>query len=320
MDELTFHNLVNLKADQWNRLVADVYDVPVEELKELVLMKDLKSLDSQLRYDISKDNIEALANYQASIDHENALKYRDGDDSVLYEPSIIDKFRVKVTDTKDIVDSIALTGKIVIGADFTKSNLSDSYFCGCTFYNCKFNEVNFGNSIFVSCDFITTSLKHTDFNGSTMSRCHFYECNLTSSVFDYVALSDCMVVNSVMDEMSAVQSRILFSGFSDCVMDDAKWKDTDIVVSTFTNVSMKNIDFKRSVISDSIFIRTDLTGCDLSSLSVTCITITDCKYDDRYKHFFDMEQLLYSPSVFEWESHDTPDSPDSESDINNKSW
>lgn len=304
MTDLSFHNLVNLKADQWNCLVADAYDVPVEELKELVLIKNVESNGSHVKYEINKNQIEELANYQANIDYDNALKYKAGDDSIINEPSVIDKFRIKISDTKDIVDSIALTGKIIIGADFSKSNLSDSYFCGCVFYDCKFDHVNFGNSVFVSCDFILASMKHTDFNGSTLTRCHFFDSNLSSSVFDYVALSDGMVVNSVLDNMSAVQSRIMFSGFSDCVMNEAKWKDTDIILSTFTNITMTNIDFKRSVITDCIFIRSDLTGCDLSSLSVTCITLTNCKYDDRYKHFFDMEQLLYSPSVFEWDDSD----------------
>ena len=110
-----------------------------------------------------------------------------------------------------------------------------------------------------------------------------------------------MVVACILDDSSITQSRILFTGFNDCSVINVNWKESDIVQCTYTSCDCKNSDFKRVTLVDSILIRCSLIGCDLNSLSVACITISDCDYDAMYKHFFEMEHLLYSPSVFEWD-------------------
>jgi len=323
MSKLTFNDLVDLKADEWNSQVALEYDINVEDLKDIVTRRDLKLLENRLHHNITKDEIDILASNQQSDDERNVALFSAGDVSVIYEPTVIDKFVVRISDTEDIVDSVAVTGKIVIGADFTNSNLSNSYFCGCTFYRCNFTGVDFGNSVLISCDFISCTMPSIDFTGSTISRNHFYECNLRKSTFDYVALSDCMMVACDLTFTTFIQSRILFTGFNDSELVGVDWKDSDIVQSTFTKCNAQDGDFKRAVLVDSILIRVNLLGCDLNSLSVTCLTISDCKYESKYNHFFEMDHLLYSPSVFEWDDEiDFIDDIDDIDDIESsgKSW
>lgn len=312
MSILTFKDLVNLKADEWNERVAIEYDISVEELKDIVIRRDLRLLENRIKHQVTKDEIEEMASDQKEIDLFNVDLFADGDNSVIYEPTVLDKFTVKISDTDDIVDSIALTGKIVVGADFSKSNLSDSYFCGCTFYQCNLRDVDFGNSVFVSCDFIACDMTSLDFTGSTISRSHIYESSLVGSHFDYVAMSDSMVVESNMDRSTSIQSRLMFTGFSDISMVSLDWKDSDIVQCTFTHCDLKDSDFKRVVMVDSMLIRSNLIGADLNSLSVTCISMSSCTYDEKYKSFFEMDHLLYSPAVFEWE--DVDDYMDEEDD------
>lgn len=305
MSVLTFKDLVDLKADEWNTQVAFEYGVNVEELKDIITRRDLRLIENLIQHNVTKDEIELLASHQQSNDELNISLFKEGDTSVVYEPTVIDKFVVRITDTEDIVDSIAITGKIIIGANFSKSNLSNSYFCGCTFYRCNLTEIDFSNSVFVACDFILCKMPSSDFTGSTISRSHFYECNISSTTFDYVALSDCMMVGCDLHLGTFIQSRILFTGFSDSELQNVDWKDSDIVQSTYTNCKCVDSDFKRTVLIDSILIRVNLIGCDLNSLSVTCITMSECEYDHKYKHFFEMEHLLYSPAIFEW--NDDPD-------------
>jgi fluoroquinolone resistance protein len=304
MNALTFKDLVDLKADEWNTQVASEYDIDVEELKDIITRRDLRLIENRLQNNITKEEIEDLASDQKSEDTFNSELFKEGDVSVVYEPTVLDKFIIRISDTEDIVDSVAITGKVIIGAKFSNSNLSNSYFCGCTFYKCDLTDVDFGNSVFVSCDFIDCEMTRVDFTGSTISRSHFYECILVSSTFDYVALSECMFVACDFDFATFIQCRILFTGFSDCALTNVDWKDSDIVQSTFTNCNCRDGDFKRAVMVVSILIRVRLIGCDLNSLSVTCLTISECEYEDKYKHFFEMEHLLYSPAIFEWDDSD----------------
>jgi uncharacterized protein YjbI with pentapeptide repeats len=314
MSVLTFKDLVDLKADEWNTKVAEEYGIPVEEIKEQILRRDLRLLDNRLTHRITKDEIEQMAEEQKLLDRTIVEIFKDGDSSVIYEATAIDKFKIKITDTEDIVDSVAITGKIIIGATFRNSNLSSSYFCGCTFYQCNLSNVDFGNSVFIGCDFVNCNMHNIDFNGSTISRCHIYECNMNSSVCDYVALSDSMIVACNLDDLSITQSRILFTGFNDCSCVNVKWKESDIIQCAYTSCDCKHSDFKRVTLVDSIIIRCILIGCDLNSLSVTCITVSDSDYDDRYKHFFEREHLLYSPSIFEWSGTNDDNAVDDEAD------
>lgn len=310
---LTFKDLVDLKADDWNNRVALEYGIGVEDLKDQILRRELRLLENRIKQRITKEEIDSLSKEQKLLDDINLELLKDGDYNSIYEPVSIDKFKIKITDTEDIVDSIAITGKIIVGANFSKSNLSDSYFCGCTFYQCKLIDVDFGNSVLVGCNFVDCDMKSIDFNGSTITRTHFYECQMNKSLMDYVALTDSMLVGCNISYMSTTQSRILFTGFNDCVSIGVNWKESDIVQCSFTNCEMNESDFKRVTLVDSILMRCSLMKCDFNSLSVTCITLFECEYDSKYNHLFKMESLLYSPSKFEWtdelsdeESGDTP--------------
>ena len=137
MSILTFKDLVNLKADEWNERVAIEYDISVEELKDIVIRRDLRLLENRIKHQVTKDEIEEMASDQKEIDLFNVDLFADGDNSVIYEPTVLDKFIVKISDTDDIVDSIALTGKIVVGADFRGKRYSyfvGSCLCGCWCY------------------------------------------------------------------------------------------------------------------------------------------------------------------------------------------
>ena len=64
---------------------------------------------------------------------------------------------------------------------------------------------------------------------------------------------------------------------------------------------LTNCDFKRATLVDDIFLRVDLTECDFSSVTVTCLTVTMCEVPEEFQELFEVNHLLYSPAVFEWE-------------------
>ena len=120
-----------------------------------------------------------------------------------------------------------------------------------------------------------------------------------------------------MTDVTFTQSKILHTGFSDCIIHNSDWKDTDIVQCSFTSCHFTGSDFKRSTIVDCIFIRSDFTKCDFNSTLVSCITQTMCVYEEKYSYLFEMDHLLYSPAIFEWEPSKEIDEDEGEGDDTN---
>jgi len=310
MDILTFDDLITLRADAWNLMVAECYNLSVEELKEHIYHRDIRLINDRISKRINKAHFDPFVTEQRKIDKENVIEFTNGNKDVIYDKTLIDSFTVKITNTDDIVESISLLGKIIIGANFNKSNLSNSYFCGCTFYNCDLSQIDFGNSVFVLCDFVNCYINKTDFNGSTISKCNFFECNIINSKMDYTVFSDCMFVESNLQNSSLVQSRLLYSAFDDCNLTYVNWGDSDIVQVVIGNSDCKHSDFKRVTLVDSILLHSDFFECNLDSIIVTCITVSKTKYDPKYKSFFETDRLSYSPSLHEWEPIQNDDDDD----------
>jgi uncharacterized protein YjbI with pentapeptide repeats len=296
-----FTDLVNLKADEWNESVASKFGITTDELKQLTQSGELRSVGERIKLNISKQSIQKLSHEQDAIDKETRKLFTQGDYSIIYEPTALDKFRIRVSDGEKLTESIALTGKIVIGADLSGSDLSHSYLCGCTFYNCNFNNCNIEYSVISSCIFNNCSFIKSDLTASTISRSKFYECILDKGTYDYVTISDCIFIASTISDSTIIQSKILYTALCDCLANRCDWKDSDLIECSFTNINFSESDFKRSTVVDCLMIRCNLMKCDFNSFSVTCLTASNCKYESQYESIFDMKHSLYSPSVFEWE-------------------
>lgn len=299
-DEL-FDDLVNVSADEWNKSIADGFGITIEQLQDYILTREIDSTKKLIKLKINKAKVKKLGNSQINVDKQ---LYEENDDDSIYEASLIEKFTVTLSDDEKLVDSIALTGKIIIGFDFSKSKLTESYFCHCTFYNCKFDYSTLNDSTITNCNFTRCSFIDVDFTGCTIARSKILECTLNHSNFEYANISDCSIILSFLNSIKISQARLLFTGFSDTDIDKSDWKDSTLVQCSLSNVKLTNNDLRRASFIDSIFIRVDFTGADFELASVTCITSAMCFYDPVYKDFFEMSRSLYSPSVFEWENEE----------------
>jgi uncharacterized protein YjbI with pentapeptide repeats len=298
-----FNDLVNLTADNWNIKVANTFGYSVLELESLTNSTELRHIGERIKLNVDKNLIfsdQLDTDINAELDQLVDIKAN----SIIYKPTKLDKYRIRVNDNKLLVESIALSGKIIVGCDFTGSDLSNSYFCGCVFYNCIFTDCNLTYSVINSCVFNSCTLNKCDFTSSAIARTRFYESNLEHSTNDYVNISDCVYVACSMSNTSLIQSKVLYTSFIDSVLSKIDFKDSDLIQCVFTNIDIRNSDFKRSSMVDCILIRCNLHLCDFNSFSITCTTNSMCVIDQSHKSIFEMNHALYSPSVVEWENED----------------
>ena len=301
-DEL-FDDLVNLPADEWNKSVAETLGVTVDQLRDSVLTREIDATKNSIKLKINKAKVKKLGKLQ--VDNDKLFNQNpkiDDDDGSVYRAGLLEKFTFTISDEDQIVESIALTGKIMVGIDFSKSKFTESYFCHCTFYNCKFDYSVLTDCTITNCNFTKCSFIGVDFAGSTIARTKILESTLNNSIFEYVNMSDCSIILSILNSIKISQARILFTGFSDCEIDKSDWKDSTLVQCSLSNVKLTNSDLRRASFIDTMFIRVDFTGIDMELASVTCITSAMCFYDPIYKDFFEMSHQLFSPSVFEWDN------------------
>jgi uncharacterized protein YjbI with pentapeptide repeats len=303
-----FYDLVNLTADEWNQSVADTFDYTVDGLRSLVTSRSLAIANERTHVEVERTMIGILAEIQQDDDKNNVIEYNDTpDEDVLYRATLLDKFTIDLHGGDEEINSIALTGKIIIGLDFSEGDFSSSYFCHCIFYNCIFDNSNLERMTIVNCTFTRCSFRSVDFTSSVIGRCKFFETTLDEASFDYTNITDCSFVVSSVNYASFIQSKILYTGFSDVEGNNSDWKDTDVVQCSFSNTQLSNCDFKRATLVDDMFIRVDLSGCDFSAVTVTCLTVTMTLVPEEFREFFEVNHLLYSPSVFEWEPNPETD-------------
>ena len=297
-----FYDLVNLTADEWNQSVATTLGYAVDDLRDIITARGLAIASERTAVDVNRQMITILAEIQQDDDKNNVLEYNGSpDNDVLYRATLLDKFTVTINDSEEEVNSIALTGKIIVGFDFSEGDFSYSYFCHCVFYNCIFDSSSLENMVITNCTFTRCSFVGCDFTSSVIGRSRFFESNLDEASFDYTSISDCSFIVSNFNDVSFIQSKILYTGFSDSEGNNSDWKDTDIIQCSFSNSSLNNCDFKRATLVDDIFIRVDMSESDFSAVTVTCLTVTMTMVPEQFQELFEVNHLLYSPSVFEWE-------------------
>lgn len=300
-DDILF-DLINTTADEWNTLMAANLGYGVDDLRNLITARGISIAHEKTKVEVDKKFIKEYSELQKQQDKDTVAEYNGSpNDDTLYKATLLEKYTVTVNGLEEEVNSIALTGKIIVGLDFSDSDLSHSYFCHCVFYNCVFDNTSLENMTILNCTFTKCSFAFADFTSSVIGRCRFFESNLERAALDYTNITDCSFIVSNLCNISLIQSKILYTGFSDSQFDGSDWKDTDIVQCSFSNSSLTECDFKRATLVDDIFIRVDFSGTDFSSVMVTCLTVALTVVPEEFQELFEVNHLLYSPAMFEWE-------------------
>lgn len=301
-----FSDLMEMAADRWNATLAKELGITLEELKYAFIMRDkIPVTEDRIKLDIYKLEIEKSGNLQKEVDNENLKKYESPSEpnksDILHKPTKLDKYTIRVNNNNTIISSIACTGKIIVGMDFSKAQLEDSYFCHCIFFNCDFREANLSENTFQSCVFNSCSFLKTDFMNSIISKGLFIDCNMDNATLDCVIITDSPFIACQLNFTSFMQATLINTGFTDCDLMHGQFTDSKHVSSSWTQCNFTDSKFKRCRLTDLIIIKADFGGCDFEGSLVSCLTLTESKYDDKYIELFKMNHLLFSPSVMEWE-------------------
>lgn len=317
-----FDDLINLNADEWNTKLAKELGMTLDELKFAFIMRDKIAItEDRVKLDVYKIQIQQSGSVQKDKDTENLDNYNNSDtqnqrDKILHKPTKLDRYTIRVNDSDTIIDSIACTGKIIVGMDFSKAELADSYFCHCIFYNCDFREANLTENTFQSCIFNSCSFLKADFMNSIVSKGLFIDCNLDNTTFDCSFITDTPFIASQLNFSSFMQATLLNSGFTDCDLMHSQLIDSKHVSCSWTQCNFTDAKFKRSRLTDLIIVKADMTGCDFDLSLVSCLTLSECKYNEKYAELFKMNHLLFSPSVMEWEQPEKEAEDDKQNDGN----
>lgn len=312
-----FKNLMDMCADVWNITLAKELGMTVDELKYAFIMRDKIAItEDRVKLDIYKLDIERNGELQKDIDEENLKKYespgKEDKSKILKQPTKLDKYTVRVNNNKTIIDSIACTGKIIVGMDFSEAQLEDSYFCHCIFFNCDFRETNLSENTFQSCVFNSCSFVKSDFMNSIISKGLFIDCNMDNSTFDCAFITDSPFIACQLNFCSFMQATMINSGFTNCDLMHGQFTDSKHVSVSWTQCNFTDSKFKRCRLTDLIMVKANLGGCDLEGSLVSCLTLSECNYDDKYCELFKMNHLLFSPSVMEWEKYQQDDNQEDE--------
>lgn len=288
-------DLVNLNADEWNILLSEEMNISVNILKKLSLAREFIS-DDKSKIIIYKDTFKEIFK---QTQYEKTLL-----NDVMDTSNILDKYVVMMSDEEQVINSISCSGKIIVGLDFTKAHLEDSYFSNCVFYNCNFTDTNFGSSVFNSCTMNHCNNQNADFGVSTLSRNKFISCNFKSAGLEYSVFTDNAFLSCDLSQTSFRQSKILYTGFNECNIKGTDFREVDFVQLSSVDSDFKYSDFRKAKMVDSILLRTNLSKCNLDTFSASAITHNQCNIDDKYKDYFKMAHHLNTPSLFEWEQED----------------
>lgn len=260
-----------------------------------MLSREIKiELPNPVNLEITKNTIREISKSSSNISDET---------DTFYNAHIADKYVISLFADEQLINSIACSGKIIVGIDFSNTQLPESYFCHCIFYNCNFTHADFTDSVINSCTFNKCDFKDADFTNSAMARNKIINCEAVNATFDYTAITDNVIIASNFSNASFIQSKIFYTGFTECDLQNNDFKDVDFVQIALTDVNLMGSTFKRSKMIDSILIKSNFLKCEFDSFTTNAITSTMCEYDPKYKYYFQPEKYLYTPSLFEWESN-----------------
>ena len=279
-----FSDLVNLNADEWNKLLAYEFNYTVDQLKRTTTTNSFRLVGEKLKVDADKSIINILFNERLI----------DG------EPKPLDSFSVKVSKRDIESQSISLTGKVVIGIDFSNCDLSFGYFCDCIFYNCIFDNTNLEFSTFSSSTFNGCSLKNANLVSCTFGRTKIFDSEFDGSSFEYSVFTDSPIVGSSFIHVNISQSKLIYSGSLDSDFSDSNFVHSDFIDSAFINTTFSRCMFNSSNVMGCIYNACNLMGSSFENSYLSRITTTLCQYDDTVKKVFTDLGASYTQSTNEF--------------------
>jgi uncharacterized protein YjbI with pentapeptide repeats/DNA-binding XRE family transcriptional regulator len=154
-----------------------------------------------------------------------------------------------------------------IGSDLSGLLLKNNNVDGCDFSESNFSGSKIENSNLVSNIFQGSTLRDVQFSGSHLRACDFSGANLTNTVFRDVAFEKCLLVNTVWNYTSFIETHI-----ADCLF-EGSIENCHFENSVFTRVTFKDLHITNTYFkNNSLFNRKNLKGIKFINCTTDRIT------------------------------------------------
>jgi len=168
------------------------------------------------------------------------------------------------------IGGLSITGfitylKILISANFSNTNFSnsdfsDSNFCNSDFSDSNFCNSDFSNSKFMYSNFCNSNFSNSNFSDSDFSNSKFIYSNFCNSNFRCSDFS-----NSNFMYSNFMYSNFMYSNFSNSNFSDSNFNNSSFMCSNFNNSNFSNSNFSDSDFSNSNFSDSNFSNSDFSN-------------------------------------------------------
>lgn len=275
------NDLINMNADTWNSVLASELGVSVDVLRMSVSKKEmLVRSEDRFHMNIIKSKYKS-GNLGDTID--------PCDDNDLTQ-SKLSKYVIRLRSgdgTPDcgfgnnVIEAFSCTGKIIVGMDFTESDLSNSYFCDCIFYNCDFASCNLESAVFNTCIVNSCMFHRSNMIGVTIIRSTMIDTAFSETDFTTSNWFDSAVIGSHALHSTFYEARLTGTAIIDSVFNYSIFRGAGFILVSFTMSEFRDCDFGDVGVFDSMFADVDLVGSIFSNSFMTCITSTKLRTDSR---------------------------------------
>jgi fluoroquinolone resistance protein len=300
MYEKILERMISYTADQWNQSMSSVYGQTTNKLISMFKTRDSSFvLDAYIPVSISRPEISRLAALELEFD--NVSKDEPITEKNVLVSSIVEKYQIKFDKDDVIFDAISLVGKIIIGIDFSDSNLGESFFSDCIFYACKFNNSVMDKTKFSGCIFNTCEMSNSDLTNSVFSRCRLFDSIMTNTSFEYSTFNESILIGMDLSKSNFRSVKLINTSITESNVIFSDWSHSDIFTASLSISDFSGSDFTETSIVDCIIMSVNMVESNLKTISLNANSITDLQYDPIYDEVFNMDTYLYSPGIHEWE-------------------
>jgi len=173
--------------------------------------------------------------------------------------------------------TIDLSGRELIGRDFSKVCLTDSNFMGADLNGAKFSK-----SVLDRCFFSESNLYLAEFGAAQLIGCEFYESVLKYADFHLAQIEDCEFFGVDMRDttLGFVHSRVYsdLARFKGCSFIDVDLSGKDLRNFVFDGCVFERVAMKNCKLEGSVF-----KNCALAMVDITGATLKDATKSPRYR-------------------------------------
>ena len=275
---MTFDDLLDMSASQWNGAIAEHLGVTIEALRDNMSMRqNLPMTEDKIRM-VSRSAPVAKVTADPELPGQSSKDEGFGPQEI---------------------DGAAIHGKIIPNIDLSGSNLVALYFNGSVVFN----------SLVIGARIVESVFSNTTFNMVDFTRAHFedvtfYRCRFVDVVMDNCSFRNCKFVDTTMISCQLTSANIDASSFighgmSECTMYSASLRGCDLSMTTFVGCDLGDASMCSNQNTDVSYINVRMIGVDLIHSTYNGVTANNVEYDGPFTELFTNDMQSGTPAFID---------------------